>query len=90
VPITPATSTPVCRPIGLGEGAPNIPIGGASNLHYDIGRHDAALDGDQEPFLPVFQQIADRGDIIGGEIDLRGDFGVRVSCCMCWSRLPLR
>src|ERR1700719_1905505 len=64
--------------ISLGERPLNVPIGGAGNLDRDIGRHEAALDGDEEPFLSVFEQIADRGDIIGCEVGLRGDLGVVV------------
>ena len=39
----------------------------------------AALDGGEEPLLAVFEQITDRGYVIGGEVDLRGDFGIAVS-----------
>jgi len=30
----------------------------------------------------VFEQIANRGDIIGRKVDLRGDFGVRVAALL--------
>ena len=36
-----------------------------SHAHGDIGRHDTALDGDDETLLSVFQRIANRGDVIG-------------------------
>src|SRR3984893_1520027 len=39
----------------------------------------AALDGGEEPLLAVFEQITDRGYVIGGEVDLRGDFGIAVT-----------
>ena len=57
----------------------DIAFGGAGNLHCDIGRYDAALDRDEEPLLSVFEQITDRGYVIGGEVDFRGDFGVVVA-----------
>jgi hypothetical protein len=63
----------------LGERLLNIAVGGAGNFHGDIGRHDPALDAAEEPFLTMFEQIADRGNVIGGEVDLRPDFGVGVT-----------
>jgi hypothetical protein len=45
------------------------------NFNRDMGGHDAALNGDEEPVLPVFQQVADGGNVVGGEVDLCGDLG---------------
>jgi hypothetical protein len=62
----------------LGKRLLDIAVGGAGNLHGDIGRHHTAFDGDEETLLPMFEQITDRGDVIGGEVDFRGDFGIVV------------
>jgi NAD(P)-dependent dehydrogenase (short-subunit alcohol dehydrogenase family) len=51
----------------------------------DIGRHDAAFDGDEETLLPMFEPITNRGYVIGGEVDLRGDFGIVVTWPACFS-----
>jgi hypothetical protein len=40
--------------VSLGERLLDIAVGGAGNLHGDIGRHDTAFDGDDETLLPVF------------------------------------
>jgi hypothetical protein len=44
-------------PIGLGQRLLDIAVGSATYLHCDMGRHDTALDRDEEPFLAVFEQI---------------------------------
>jgi hypothetical protein len=62
----------------LGKRLLDIAVGGAGNLDCDIGRHDAAFDGGDEPLLAMFEQITNRGDVIGGEINLSGDFGIGV------------
>ena len=53
--------------VSLGKRLLDIAVGGAGDLHGDIGRHDTALDGGEETLLTVFEQITDRGDVIGGE-----------------------
>ena len=62
----------------------NIATGGAGNLHGDTGRHDTALDSGEEPFLAMFEQITNRGDIIGGEVDLGSDFGIAALQSTSW------
>jgi hypothetical protein len=56
--------------IGLGKRLLDIAVRGAGNLHGDIGRHDTALDGGEEPFLAMLEQITNCGDVIGGEVIL--------------------
>jgi hypothetical protein len=65
--------------VSLDERLPDIAARGTGNLHRDIGRHDPAFDRDEEPLLAMIEQITNRRDIIGGEVDLRGDLGVCVT-----------
>jgi hypothetical protein len=70
--------------MGLRERLLNIATGGAGNLHGDTGRHDTALDSGEEPFLAMLEQITNRGDIIGGEVDLSSDFGIAALQSTSW------
>jgi hypothetical protein len=36
-----------------GKGLLDIAVGGAGNLHGNIGRHDAALDGDEQTLIDL-------------------------------------
>jgi hypothetical protein len=43
------------------------------------GRAGWPLDIGEEPFLTMVEQITNRGDIIGGEVDLSGDLDIGVT-----------
>jgi hypothetical protein len=65
LPVTPQNDPPNGPPNGQnlvpgqqfvlvrpGKGLLDIAVGGAGNLHGNIGRHDAALDGDEQTLSP--------------------------------------